>query len=223
MTSADEQTRAAHRKAFFNRCAPQWMYMCYRGTDGAIAPAQDAAIRSLLACIPLAKSDVVLDVGCGSGVLVPYLLERLGTAGGVVELDCAEAMIAENRRLHDDTRLRFVAADLMAAPLPMQPFDVVLCFSCFPHFDDKPAALAVLHSLLRPGGHLAIAHTLSCAELNDHHWQKDAAVRHDHMLPPAELGSLLCDAGFTVHTAEDRPGWYLALAERSASATSPLR
>ncbi len=213
--SDERDRRAALRTAFFNRCASDWMAVCYHGPDGRMRQEEDTAIRALLAAVPLGRSASILDVGCGSGVLVPYLLAGLDDGGRVVELDSAQGMIDENRRLHDDPRVRFVTGDLLGVELRMGPFDAAVCFSCFPHFDDKPAALAALHDRLRPGGVLAIAHTMSCAEMNDFHRAKDAAVREDRMLPVEALAGLLRETGFDVLRAEDRPGWYLATAVRS--------
>jgi demethylmenaquinone methyltransferase/2-methoxy-6-polyprenyl-1,4-benzoquinol methylase len=207
----DEQTRIERceaRKRFFNERAERWLDMWYKDPDTGQYTRFARDFERLFSLVPVSPDACILDVGCGSGVLVPHILSRLSPAGRLFEMDCAEQMIAVNRRLHPDPRLTFLAENVQDAGLKPATFDLVLCFACFPHLDRKPEAVCVMSGALKPGGSLAIAHFDSSADLNSHHRKHDA-VMHD-MLPDApEMRGMLADAGLTVDEFLDEPGFYL--------------
>jgi protein-L-isoaspartate O-methyltransferase len=70
----------------------------------------------------------LLEIGCGHGVAVSLVCERLAT-GSITGVDRSAALVEQaerrNRRHIDDGRARFVVAPLAAAELPGAPFDKV--------------------------------------------------------------------------------------------------
>ncbi|MFH0727753.1 MAG: class I SAM-dependent methyltransferase [Pseudomonadota bacterium] len=86
--------------------------------------------------MPLKPGDRVLDAGCGTGVLVPFILDRITSTGVLYELDFSEKMIDTNQRLRARENIRFMVSDVEDAPLSDGSFDGAICFSCFPHFHD---------------------------------------------------------------------------------------
>ncbi len=173
-----------------------------------------AEFERLFSLVIIKKDDHVLDVGCGSGVLVPHILKRLGAEGRLWELDYAEKMITVNRRLHADERITFVVADIHNAGLKTDSLDLVLCFSCFPHFDDKPEAMRRITGALKKNGCVAIAHFLSSSELNEHH-KNTAAVMQSHMPGPDEIKRLFTEAGLKLTCFTDQPGFFLAMGHKN--------
>jgi SAM-dependent methyltransferase len=104
---------------------------------------------------------VVADLGCGDGVTLEVLLERVG-AGAVVGVDAAEpALVEAERRLGRGSgdRLTLVAADL-TAPLPLRDgsLDAALCHNVLESLPDPDGFLAEVHRVLRPGGSLVLSH-----------------------------------------------------------------
>jgi ubiquinone/menaquinone biosynthesis C-methylase UbiE len=156
----------------------------------------------------------VLDMGTGTGVLLPYLATALGGSGRVVAIDLAGAMLRRAIGKRAAHGAGFVCADIHAIPLAAETFDAVVGYSCFPHFRHKPRALAEMHRVLRPGGRLLICHTSGRDHINRRHAQSKA-VMHD-MLPPADtMMTLLEAAGFRDAAIEDWPDSYLASARRA--------
>lgn len=202
-----------HRKEFFNRYADQWLDMWYKDNETGTYTRFDTEFERLFKLVPIAKGDHVLDLGCGSGVLVPHILERLGSTGRLYEVDYAEKMIAANQRLHTDKRITFLVSDVLHLEMEPASCDLVICFACFPHLDHKDEALKIMSGALKKGGHLAIAHFLSSQEINDHH-RKAPAVMHDTMPEKQEMNRLFTEANLIVESSADHAGFYLMLGRK---------
>lgn len=102
------------------------------------------------------KGADVLEVGCGRGVGVEVLLDRLG-ARQVTAFDIDPAMVerAERRlraRLGDAVRLS--SGDATEIAHPASSFDAVVDFGIIHHVQDWQRAVAEIARVLRPGGRL---------------------------------------------------------------------
>jgi ubiquinone/menaquinone biosynthesis C-methylase UbiE len=201
------------RKRFFNDHAEQWLEMYYKDQATGRYDKHQRDFERLFSLLPLKPGDHILDAGCGTGVLVPFILDRIGESGILYELDFADRMIEANRRLHDAKGIRFIVADTESAPLEAASCDAVVCFSCFPHFHDKGKALKALSRILKPSGILAISHFDSAEGINRHHGSC-RAVMHDRLPGEAAMRSLLDGAGLAVELFIDESGFYCILATR---------
>jgi len=137
--------------------------------------------------IPVQRGMTVLDVGSGTGALIPLILPRIGPQGVLYELDFAEKMIARAKEKFPPElypQIHFVVEDLLNF-LPLFPFDLVLCYSTFPHFEEKQLALKKMASMLEEGGLLVIFHTSGRKEINAFHRRAHPVVARD-LLPEAE-------------------------------------
>jgi SAM-dependent methyltransferase len=97
----------------------------------------------------------VLDVGCGTGVLACAAAERVGPEGRVVGLDPNEQMLAVARRKPGGVTWQSGRAE--ALPFDDASFDAVASQFALMFFESKPAAIAEMLRVLRPGGRLAVA------------------------------------------------------------------
>ena len=102
------------------------------------------------------KDADVLEVGCGRGVGVEVLLDRLG-ARQVTAFDLDPAMVerAERRlrgRLGDAVRLS--NGDATEIAHPAASFDAVVDFGIIHHVQEWQQAVAEIARVLRPGGRL---------------------------------------------------------------------
>jgi ubiquinone/menaquinone biosynthesis C-methylase UbiE len=198
------------QKDFFNQRAESWRNKPHINKETGRPANIPRQVKKLFSLIPLGRDDRVLDVGCGSGFLVPHILSRLGDRGRLLELDYAENMISVNRRLHRDRRVDFMIADVHELEEKTGSFDLIICFSCFPHFEDKQMAMRRMAAVLKPGGRLAVAHFLSSAELNDLH-RGTPGVTQARMPDEEEMRRLFKESGLRVLSLQDCPGFYLAL------------
>lgn len=150
---------------------------------------------------------VVLDAGCGTGVLARLLREVCPDAV-VIELDAAEEMLRVNREKHTDGRLVRMLGDARALPFPDGVVDLVVCFQAAPHMGPPHEGLRDLYRVLAPGGLLAVCNLSDSAELNRMHAGMDAAVAHDHMPAADRVAGLLSSWGGTDVLADEETGWY---------------
>jgi ubiquinone/menaquinone biosynthesis C-methylase UbiE len=204
------------RKQFFNDHAGKWIDMWYKDPATGRCDKHEKDFQRLFSLLPLKAGGHVLDTGCGTGVLVPFILERITETGILYELDCAEKMIEVNRSLHEQDNLRFIVSDAESAPLDDSSCDMVICFSCFPHFQDKGKAVMALSRILKPHGVFAVSHFDSSEGINKHHGSCQA-VMHDHLPNEETMRSLFHSVDLSIDVFIDEPGFYYILAKNSPS------
>lgn len=195
------------RGAYFERLAATW--------DASQPPGRPARLRTLwMGLAPWWRgAQAVLDVGAGSGALLPLLHEALPGAR-LVAVDLAAAMLrcAQAR----GTGAAPVQADAHALPFPPACFDAVLCDSALPHLRDRPHALREMARLLRPGGALIVLHDAGREAIHHIHAHADRAIRHDMLPERDELARLLVDAGLTDVMVDDAADHCIACARAVA-------
>lgn len=197
-------------RAYFNERADIW--------DEKIAEKDHAKLERMAGRLNIEPDATVLDIGTGTGVLLPYLLKKVGLRGKVVALDIAEKMLSKAKTKGFDARIIYLCADVMAIPLDDEYCDAVVCYSSLPHFPDKLKALLEIRRTLKKGGRIFICHTSSREQINKIH--RSLPMVHNDLLPDAiEMATLLQDAGLTEIKVEDTSEYYFASASTPASAT----
>lgn len=106
-------------------------------------------LRRVLAHLPAGGR--VLDVGCGSGVLLDKLEARAGYRAGV-ELSATAAAAAA--QVADEVVNLPIGADL---PFPPASFDVVICADILEHLPEPVTALVAVSKYCRPGGAVVVS------------------------------------------------------------------
>lgn len=98
----------------------------------------------------------VLDLGCGNGLMVPYVLEKGATYVGV---DFSEELLKIARKKYFAQcaahQVEFILADVTELPVRQNEFDVVISFAVLHHLPsegERRKFFSEIYRVLRPGG-----------------------------------------------------------------------
>ncbi len=143
--------------AFFDRLAPDWDAELIRS---------DAIISTILenACVTEGKD--ILDVACGTGVLIPDYLKR--NVKSVTAIDISPKMAEIAAAKFSQPQVRILCGDVEKTDFGKQ-FDCIVVYNAFPHFPDPVRLTHTLAGLLKPGGTLTVAHGMSREKIDAHH------------------------------------------------------
>lgn len=195
------------RKTYFNELAETW--------DERFST-QELAIflEKLVPNFGLEPGHYILDVGTGTGILIPFLLQAVGSAGSITAIDYAEKMVQVCRSKYSHLKnVTIILQDVEKLNFPSDTFDAVTCFGLFPHLENKEQTLSHIHLVLKSGGKLIIAHALSSTEIKVHH-SISSAVVHDALPKKQEMKRFLKRAGFINIFIEDKPGYYFCISTK---------
>jgi arsenite methyltransferase len=108
----------------------------------------------------LREGDVVLDLGSGGGIDVILSARRVGSTGTAYGLDMTDEMLALAQRNAAEagaTNVHFLKGVIEQIPLPANTVDVVISNCVINLSVDKPAVLAEMQRVLKPGGRIGIS------------------------------------------------------------------
>jgi arsenite methyltransferase len=108
----------------------------------------------------LREGEIVLDLGSGGGIDVILSAKRVGSTGVAYGLDMTDEMLALARRNAQQagaTNVHFLKGVIEQIPLPSDSIDVVISNCVINLSVDKPAVLAEMGRVLKPGGRLGIS------------------------------------------------------------------
>jgi ubiquinone/menaquinone biosynthesis C-methylase UbiE len=118
--------------------------------------------------------------------------------------------IAQKR--HNRKNPFIIQSNAEKLPFRRAIFDVIICFALFPHMSDKPAAVREFYRLLKPGGWLYIAHTMSREDLNLYHSRIKGPVCRDFLPEDKEIEEMIFSAGFHDVKIQNGQDLYIARA-----------
>ena len=204
---------------YFDGLAADW------DTRMVLDEAGSTRLEEALDRLRIEPGHTVIDAGCGTGILRPFLSRRIGSRGRVVGIDVAGAMIAKARgKCAGDGRFEWLQGDVsqlldngLGGQSPGLQADRIVCFSAFAHFDRKPRVLSAFYRALRSGGRFAIIHLKASSQLNRFHASLASSPVRSHRLPPAcRLARVARRQGFRLLWWQEQPGLYLVIGEKPA-------
>jgi ubiquinone/menaquinone biosynthesis C-methylase UbiE len=142
----------------------------YREIDRSADPAalvasletrgRDTAQRRLrlrfLRAIPVRRRDTVLEVGCGTGIILRDLVPLVGRGGRVAGIDPSRAVLAAARRFCRGTGVSVRHGDGAQLPFKDDGFDLTLAITVLLHVADPLAVVREMARVTRPGGRVAV-------------------------------------------------------------------
>jgi ubiquinone/menaquinone biosynthesis C-methylase UbiE len=195
------------KKEFFDRLAATW--------DAEERPDISERLARVAALSCLRGGQYVLDVGTGTGVLIPHILRAIGHRGIVVAIDISREMLRQAVSKGFPSNVYFLLADMHRLGIRHETLHRVLCNAVFPHFEHKERALREAWRVLVPGGLLVISHPIGREAVNRLHAQCHP-VAEDRVPTAAKMHELLTRLGWEDVEVIDEPEFYLARARKGA-------
>jgi ubiquinone/menaquinone biosynthesis C-methylase UbiE len=188
-------------REYFNDKAEGW--------DSNASERNASKLERMAKRLGLRPGMTVLDIGTGTGVFLPYILKIVGKNGKVIALDIADKMLLQAKQKGIAGKILFLCADVEDIPLRAETCDTVVCYSSFPHFQDKLRALREISRVLEKGGSVFICHTSGREAINRIHM--DIPLLHHDLLPDSKImKKLLQKSGFIGISVADEADSYFA-------------
>jgi ubiquinone/menaquinone biosynthesis C-methylase UbiE len=193
---------------YFDQLAPTW--------DKELTPERLKCLGNIVRELGIKPGYHMLDIGSGTGVLLPFLITEVGKEGKIVALDFSAEMLVQAQAKNFPPIVGFAQADVNAIPLADNSVDMAICNSAFPHFGDKVKALKEIARALKNNGRMVICHTMSREMLNRLHQSVGGIVANDLLPDEFQLRALTKQAELKITRFEDNPERYLVIADKSA-------
>jgi len=154
--------------------------------------------------LQIKEDATVIDIGCGTGRLLPLLWEKMNEKGQLYALDFSPEMIVEAKKKCKNIPVQFICGSAQNIPIENNFFDLIIILSTFPHFEDKEKSLLEINRILKDGGRLWIVHLDGRETLNKRHYEIGGAVKHDILPDKNEMNKLLIKTNFHTIKIEDK-------------------
>lgn len=193
------------QKEFFNSMAEKWDTICHHDSD---------KINTILNLSDIKKESRILDVGTGTGILIPFLHTRMGDSGEIFAIDVSEKMLEVARGKYNYANVKFIEGDILDINIDTCYFDFIICYSVFPHFTDKQLAINRMGKFLKKGGKIVICHSQSRDEINNLHKKASEAVCEDNLPDIKIIKSYLKNAGLDTTVEIDNIEMFVVIGEK---------
>lgn len=188
-------------KSFFDELAQTW-------DDNEVLSTPET-IRNILSLVNIQEGQEVLDLGTGTGVLLPYIAERIGTTGRITAVDYSSEMLkrAINKFSRLNVPIEFLNIDFENENIEGE-YDRVVLYCVYPHLHTPVDTLKWLKKVnLKPDGTITIAFPCDNNFINNIHREKHS---HSDVLPtPYELAEFLKKEGLEAEVMADTPSAYV--------------
>ena len=188
-------------KFFFDKLAQTW--------DDNEVLSTPAKIREILSYMDIRPGDKILDLGTGTGVLLPFIAEKIGESGKITAVDYSEEMLKRAR--HKFSNLNpvpeFLNLDFENENINGE-FDKIILYCVYPHLHTPVETLKWLKKVnLKPGGRIYIAFPCDNSFINNIHKEKHSDS--DALPSPPALSEMLNKEGLESEVICDTPSSYV--------------
>lgn len=189
---------------FFNSVAKNW--------DNMIE-INETKINYLLSKLEVKKNDSILDIGTGTGVLIPFLVDK-ASMGSIKGVDISKGMLeVASEKFKHLSNVCFDLVNVEKDDIECK-YDKIILYSMYPHLEDKTNTIKKLvENNLKDNGILMIAHSNSREFLNNLHKNVDESVSESRLIEVNKQREIFINAGLKVTDAfENNEIYYLTIA-----------
>ena len=185
-------------RLFFDKISETW--------DANEVMSTPEKVRAILRLADVRPGEKILDLGTGTGILIPYLAEMVGNEGEITAVDYSEGMLSKAKEKYSNItpQPEFINLDFENETIDGE-FDKIILYCVYPHLHQPIETLKWLRRVnLREGGEIYIGFPCKADFINSIHKERHS---ESDLLPSAEeLVNILHSEGFS---AEVIDGEYL--------------
>jgi len=165
-------------------------------------------LEQIVASAEINKKDSVLDVGSGTGILIPLI--QVYEPEIIFALDLSEIMLARLKEHYPYAHA--IAADLRDLTLPEDSIDVVFMNACYPNIVDKDRSFANIGRMMKSGGRMVISHPMGKSFIDA--LKEKSPFPLDDFPEQPEAERLLEPHGFEIQRFVDEARLYILVATK---------
>jgi ubiquinone/menaquinone biosynthesis C-methylase UbiE len=174
-------------------------------------------LEQIVASAGINKGDGVLDVGSGTGILIPLI--RAYEPKVIFACDLSEVMLARLKKHYPYAHA--IAADLRDLTLPAGSLDVVFMNACYPNIVDKESSFGNIDRMMKPGGRMVISHPMGKSFIDS--LKEKSPFPLDDFPEQREAETLLRPYGFKIQKFVDEVKLYILVATKQHEQRRGLR
>ena len=184
---------------FFNSVAKNW--------DNMIE-VNEIKINYLLSKLEIKENDNILDIGTGTGILIPFL-SKLAPNGLIKGVDISEGMLeVASEKFKTMPNISFDLVNVETEDINCR-YDKIILYSMYPHLEDKTNTIKKLvENNLKHNGILMIAHSDSREFLNNLHKDTDERVSESLLMEVNKQKEVFINASLNVTDAFENDEMY---------------
>ena len=165
-------------------------------------------LKQIVASANIEKGDVILDVGSGTGILIPII--RAYKPECIYACDLSDEMLKKLRKNY--AYVKTIVADVRDRSLPDESIKVVFLNACYPNIADKKGCFKNIRRMLQPGGRIVISHPMGKKFIDL--LKARSPFPLDDFPEKSEAENLLKSFGFFITRFVDQPNLYILAAEK---------
>lgn len=159
----------------------------------------------IVATAVIERNNVVLDVGSGTGILIPFIQSY--KPGEIYACDLSQTMLDHLQNQYPAVKI--FTGDVRDMPLPDGTIDVVFVNACYPNIADKKGSISNIVRIMKKGGRMVISHPMGKSFINT--LRKRSPFPLDDFPDKFDAKRQFRTFGLTVETFVDEPELYILL------------
>lgn len=167
--------------------------------------------------LELKETDHILDIGCGGGANIAYMLKKC-SKGTVKGIDYSEVSVEKSRKVNTDAIKRgkcdVICGSVMELPFEAEQFDVVTAFETVYFWPSLDKAFEQVYKVLKAEGTFFICNEINGKNQTDEKWTK--MIDGMAIYTSEQLVNYLKNAGFTdIKVQENHKSWLCVTAKKN--------
>jgi SAM-dependent methyltransferase len=168
-------------------------------------------LEKIVAHGKITRGDTVLDVGSGTGILIPIIKKY--RPGCIHACDLSRTMLEQLSKNYP--YVKTIMADVRGLTLPEGSIDEAFLNACYPNIVDKAGTFSNLRRIIKANGRLVISHPLGKSFILS--LRESLPFPLDEFPKKTEAVALFKPFGFEIETFIDEPELYILVAVNKRS------